>query len=245
MGRSVVPRRYQSLLGGLCLLLLIGLVPGQAATITLAPIADTYIYSGEADVGHGGAAGIVTGFSVFSNPYAYAYLKFDLSPAAGSSKLGAVLWLYQVDGNAPFALGGTVVYRMSTNDWTEAGLTWNNAPVSSNRLFGTAASSGAHLGWTTWSWTSTPGDPNFDTTPSDNILSLFVTESFYTAQGHVWLSRDYPVYPDVVAQWGSGNTPALVLTIQGSTPIPEPATLLLVGGALSVAGLYLRRVKKG
>jgi hypothetical protein len=241
MGRRSVSLRFWSLLSGLCFLLYLGLAPGQAATISIAPIADTYIYSGEADTGHGSAAGIVTGFSVFSDPYAYAYLQFDLSAASGSPVLDAVLWLYQVDGNHPFAYGGTVVYRMSTNAWTEASLTWNNAPASSNLLFGNSADNGAHSGWTAWTWTSTPGDPNLDPTPSDSILSLFVTESFSTAQGHVWLSRDYSAYPDVVETWGSGKSPVLVLTTQSSTGVPEPATLFLTGGALSLLGWCLRR----
>ncbi len=77
-----------------------------------------------------------------------------------------------------------------------------------------------------------------DTTPSDTVLSLFLRETFFTAQGHVWLSRDYTSYSSNVALYGLGKEPYLTLNTT-DTAIPEPFTLFLTAGAL--AGLALLR----
>jgi hypothetical protein len=191
----------------LCLSLIPAVPMLQAQTFLLHPIQDTYIYTGEPDTAHGDLEAVVTGVSTSMNPYAYSYLKFNLGSIATAQILSATLFMYQVDGNAPFAEGGTNVYRMNTNSWDESTLTWNSAPSSANTLFGSSPDSGNHDGWSSWTWTPSLGDLNLDTTPSDNILSLFVAEDMHTAQGHAWLSKDYST-----ATWGSGFEPYLVVT---------------------------------
>ena len=207
MGKFLIPRIPRDLFVALCFLLLSAVPLLQAQTFLLHPTDDTYTYSDEPDTAHGNTEGIVTGVSISMNPYAHSYLKFNLGSIVSGQILSATLYLYQVDGNAPFALGGTNVYRMSTNNWDEDTLTWNNAPSSANTLFGTNPDGGTHAGWSTWTWTPSAGDLNLDTTPSDNILSLAISENMFTAQGHTWLSKDYPT-----ASWGNGLEPYLVVT---------------------------------
>ncbi len=206
MYKSSISRITRNLFFALGFLLIPAVPMLRAQTFLLHPVQDTYIYSGEPDTAHGDLEAVVTGVSISMNPYAYAYLKFDLGSIATAQILSATLYMYQVDGNAPFAEGGTNVYRMNTNTWDESTLTWNNAPSSANTLFGWIPDSGNHDGWSSWTWTPSLGDLNLDTTPSDNILSLFVAEDMHTAQGHAWLGKDYST-----ATWGSGFQPYLVV----------------------------------
>ena len=207
MYKSLISWITKDLFFAFCFLLTSAVPMLQAQTFLLHPIEDTYAYSGEPDTARGSAQDINTGVSAAMNPYAYSYLKFDLGSIASAQVLSATLWLYQVQGNAPFANGGTNVYRMDTNNWNESTLTWNNAPSSVYTPFGTSSDSGTHIGWSSWTWTPSGMDADLDPTPSDNILSLYISESMVTGQGHGWLSKDYSP-----ATWGSGLEPYLVVT---------------------------------
>jgi hyaluronate lyase len=92
----------------------------------LAPIADSTVRGGtSSDVNHGNAGVLKLYESTNANVKRKAYLKFDLSNYASISS--ATLQLYGVsDAAADISL-----YEVSDDTWTEAGITWNNAPASS------------------------------------------------------------------------------------------------------------------
>lgn len=241
MSREAFSHVVKSPVLGLALLLLL-LSPALADTIILQPIADTYSYSEEPATNFGAAAGIVSGVSTFLNPYAYAYLKFDLS-AITAPVLGAKLWLYQVDGNAPFALGGTEALRLDTNSWTESGLTWDTAPPLAGIPLGSSPDSGIYKGWTSWVWSPSLADPVLDTTPGDDYLSLVIREDNSTTQGHVWLSRSYSAHAASLDLYGPGKEPYLEITT-AAVAIPEPATLMMTGAALIGFASTVRKLRR-
>jgi hypothetical protein len=208
----------------------------NANTIFLHPIADTYVAAGQSDLAHGSEQGLVSGLTESLNPAWYTYLMFDLSALGASTITSASLALYQVDGYAPWANAGSYVYRSSNNSWTESGLTWDNAPPTTLAFFGASPDDGLHRGWSTWTWMPTGQDPVLDPSPGDTLLTLFISETYYTTQAHVWLSKDYSP-----SDWPNGGQPVLALTTNDVT-VPEPGTLLLLGtGAI---GLRLWRKRR-
>jgi hypothetical protein len=97
-------------------------------TMTIAPIADTYVRDGSSSDQNFGMATMLT---VGSDPQVglngHIFLKFDLTGVWGVRK--AKLRLF---GNltAPGGKSRVSVHAEDTGSWTETGLTWNNQPVA-------------------------------------------------------------------------------------------------------------------
>ena len=89
---------------------------------TFAPVADTYVQSDTPNTNYGSAAQ----FIVDNSPVENSLLKFTVSGIGTQKVLSAKLRIYCQNGSA---VGGTF-YRVADNTWTEASVTWNNAPIS-------------------------------------------------------------------------------------------------------------------
>jgi hypothetical protein len=108
----------------------------SASTPTdLSPIADSYVNSGAVSTNYGMATSMVTKESAANDRS--AYLKFDLSGLTGSVS-SATLRLYV---KSLTAVADRIAYSVSTDTWTESGLTYSNRPAFGNpagsvRVFG-------------------------------------------------------------------------------------------------------------
>jgi chitodextrinase len=88
-------------------------------TITLNPVADSYIDSANPAVNHGTS----TQLRVDGSPLVYSYLKFDLSSIPGTIT-GLTLQVQATSSSA----AGYAVRSVADSTWGESTLTWNNAP---------------------------------------------------------------------------------------------------------------------
>jgi chitodextrinase len=88
-------------------------------TITLNPVADSYVDSANPTVNHGAS----TQLRVDGSPLVYSYLKFDLSSVPGTATALTLQVLATSSSGAGYA-----VRSVSDNTWGESTLTWNNAP---------------------------------------------------------------------------------------------------------------------
>ncbi|MGW8955514.1 polysaccharide lyase family 8 super-sandwich domain-containing protein [Streptomyces sp. NPDC055709] len=101
--------------------------------VSLSPAADSFVRDGSYAATNYGADTLIT---VKNNPTGYArrgYLKFDLG-ALPAVPRRAVLWL---SGNTNDSAGSHTdisAYAVSSDNWTEAGITWNTAPPLGARL---------------------------------------------------------------------------------------------------------------
>lgn len=99
----------------------------SASTPTdLSPIADSYVNSGAVTTNYGTATSMVTKESV-ANDRA-AFMKFDLSGLTGNVS-SAVL---RLNVKSLTAAADRTVYSVSTDTWTESGLTYSNSPTIGN-----------------------------------------------------------------------------------------------------------------
>lgn len=97
-------------------------------TLTLNPVADSYINREEPDVNYGGSSYLkVWGYS---DTFQYrAYLKFDLTSIPSDAIIvSAKLELYLIyrTGDETSRIS---IHYCPDNKWTELGITWNNAPL--------------------------------------------------------------------------------------------------------------------
>jgi chitodextrinase len=104
-------------------------------TITLSPVADSYVDSSNPTVNHGSS----TQLRVDGSPLVYSFLKFDLSSVPGTIT-GLTL---HVDATSS-STAGYAVRSVADNTWTESTLTWNNSPVVGSSDAGQSGAFGAN-----------------------------------------------------------------------------------------------------
>lgn len=116
---------------------------GSGTTVTagtyteLAPTADAYVRDGSyADTNYGSTTDLVVK-NVNTGYNRRSFLKFDVSALAGTPTR-AVLWVSGATSDSTGTQASLTGYAVSSDSWTETGLTWNNQPA-----LGDALSSGA------------------------------------------------------------------------------------------------------
>lgn len=127
-------------------------VQASPATITLNPIADTYVESDTPNVNFGGNLSLHVRESSWLAEWSYSYLKFDLSTIPSSSQINsATLEVYASTAGSDTSQIGA--YYCSDTSWSEVGITWNTAPSFSSTP--TATTTVAFSGqWYSWDITS-------------------------------------------------------------------------------------------
>jgi chitodextrinase len=114
--------------------------PAAAATLTFAPVADSYIQSAVPASNFGSA----TTVQVDGSPIQDGLLKFTVSGVGSRQVTSATLRLNCVDASN---LGGQF-RRVLDTSWTENGVTWGNAPAAEATVFGSLGSVSAGLWYT-------------------------------------------------------------------------------------------------
>ena len=220
--------------------------PAMAATYQLAPVDDTFAYSGAPDTSYGAISGIASGYEYPHTEAGWiSYLKFDLSSIPNTEIItGATLNLYQFLGGG-FALIGTNLFRFANDSWNENTLTWNNQPLGFTQVgtpnFGTLIASNTngwdYRGWSTWNlFEESAWIPNADQV--DGFLSLQLAETYGGTQSHNWCSKESdPTNCPASAM----HQPYLTIT---TAPVPLPPAVWLFGsGLLGLIGVARRKTR--
>jgi chitodextrinase len=92
---------------------------GTVHTVTLNPIADSYVDSANPTATHGTGSKL----RVDGSPLVYSYLRFDLSSVPGAIT-GLTLKVFATSSSS----AGYAVRGVADNTWSETTLDWNNAP---------------------------------------------------------------------------------------------------------------------
>ena len=113
-------------------------VGGAEVGGSLAPAADTYVRDGNSNVNanFGTSAQLVAKYDSNANSgfNRVSYLKFDVGGLADAQNVKLKLVPFQVDGAATLSYEG-----ISSDAWTETGMTWNNRPTAAGTFLTTFA----------------------------------------------------------------------------------------------------------
>lgn len=101
--------------------------PAGTETVTLSPVADSFVLSGSAGTNFGSRPAV----EVDASPVSIGYLRYDLSAYAGRAVQSATLALRVSTSGSP---GRQDVKLVTDDGWTEAGLTFANRPALSSSL---------------------------------------------------------------------------------------------------------------
>lgn len=140
--------------------------PDTAALFTRGALADTYVRNGAyASTNYGSNTRLV----VKKDAAGYAreaFLKFDLhSLPAHFSVATARLRLYRAAAGPAAHITGWKLYKVTSNSWTESGVTWNNMPAAGTLIDSIAGATGT--GYTDFNISSI-----FTAMPSDSVISF-------------------------------------------------------------------------
>lgn len=216
-----------------------------AATVTLSPLADSYVYDNLPNQNDGTNVLLASGTSFPATQNWWTYLKFGLgSIPAGQTITSATLHLYQVNGGG-FVPVGTNLSQVANDDWLESTLTWNNQPVGSQYPFSFGpllaynADGFSHVGWSQWDLLQT-GNWDYGADLADGLLSLVITESSSATQTHNWCSRESDL-ANCLAIGETGPASESRRPYLEITYVPLPGTALLLATGLAAAGWRRRR----
>jgi protocatechuate 3,4-dioxygenase beta subunit len=119
---------------------------GKMATVTVNPVADTYVQDGtSSNMNFGVSTQLLSRLSSRSNFNDQAYLRFDLSSLCNASRV--VLRLYGRLSDTRAANLPTAVYGVQSPNWPETGINWNNKPADMGTVLASAAVSGTTGQW--------------------------------------------------------------------------------------------------
>jgi hypothetical protein len=198
---------------------------------------DTYVANSTAANTNYGASYQLSSYSTYSG-FLYqniTYLKFDLSSIPINNGITAVtLNLAGMGGSGALPVTPTNVYYVADDTWRESTMTWNTKKATFQQL-GTITTttykgSVSNPFWYQWNLAVTPE------MLADGMLSLAVQETG-SPEGHIYASKDF----DTFAFGYPGLDPYLGVTY---TPVPEPSTMLLLGGGLAGLAFWRRRMRK-
>jgi PKD repeat protein len=166
-------------------------VTSSQVTVTLNPVADSYVSSSNLTGNYGGLTTMKVreGDGSSANPNYRTYLKFDVSGVSGTVS-AVTLRLFVTDASA----NTESVFVVGDSSWTETGITYTNAPAISGSVVGTtkSAPAGSYVSITLVPSSVTPGS-----SPLTLALKSSATDSFIVS------SRE-----------DSLNKPQLVVTYQ-------------------------------
>lgn len=90
----------------------------------------------------------------------------------------------------------------------------------------------------TWSFTNTPWNDY------GQIMIVLKDGRLTVPGGNTWYSAYLVSYGDTSGSWSTGGPELSHMTIYGSsTPVPEPATMILLGGGIFGVGLFRKKLK--
>jgi hypothetical protein len=98
----------------------LGAPVAHAATITLSPVADSYVRADQPTVNFGTA----TSLRVDGDPVSVSYLKFDVQGLTGTVTQASLKVVSPISSTTPIN-----AKSVADTAWTETGLTYNNAPA--------------------------------------------------------------------------------------------------------------------
>lgn len=170
-----------------------------AQTVTLSPVADSYVYDDAAEVnsnfGAQPSVAIKAGSTGFNRA---AYLRFDV-PAATGALLGATLRLSCLSAPAPVV---HAVAPADENTWAETGITWSNQPGAGADLDTWSATSLATIRANVTAAVPASGPVSFKvfavTQASDGSTATYATKEAATSSDRPQLNLAYgQTTPDV------------------------------------------------
>jgi hypothetical protein len=199
--------------------LTLGAPAAHAATITLSPVADSYVMADQPTQNFGGADIL----RIDGSPISVAYLKFEVQGLTTTTTLtrATLKVVSPVSSTTPIN-----AKSVTDTTWTETGLTYNNAPAPG----ATVAS-------------ATPPAPNsvlsFDVTSlvqGNGLVSFALNTTSSTSKSPP--SRENPTVeyrPQLVVETGTTPTPTATPTstptqTPTSTPPPAGSTVIALGG---------------
>ena len=156
---------------------------GTVHTLTLTPVADSYVDSSNPTATHGTS----TQLRVDGSPQVNSYLRFDLSSVPGTIT-GLSLKVFAASSST----AGYAVRSVADNTWSESTLDWANAPPTGSANAGT---SGAFAGNT---WTTADVSPLIN---GNGLLSMAMIGINGTAVG--FSSREGANQPQLVVSYAS------------------------------------------
>ncbi|MCL4720785.1 MAG: DNRLRE domain-containing protein [Gammaproteobacteria bacterium] len=215
--------------------------PSAAATLVLAPTDDTLVYSFAPDTSYGDNPGLAGG-GVFNGAEQWvSFLRFDLSGIpAGQTVTSATLNLFQFLGGG-FAPIGASVYRVANDNWNEAAVTWNSAPVifgvdlnDNTRISANDNAGTTYRGWSAWDLlASGKWDPATDL--ADGVLSVAVySDAFRGTQTHNWCSKESDLTNCLITGIETGPVTGLRRPYLEITAVPLPGAFWLIATCILV-----------
>ena len=204
--------------------------PGPSAVTTIAPVADAYVQDGtSASTNFGAATTLQVKATSSTGTNRWAYLRFPLSTVGGAVTTARL----RLHGSRPTANGiPDLVYSVSSNTWTESGITFNNKPpVGTAQDFGVAIHSNAH----DYEWDVTPF-VKAQKAAGATAVSLAVRMSAnVTIAPDTFSSREAAANrPELVVVFDSvADAPPFVVQAAAATPNPvsgTTTTLSVLGG---------------
>ena len=174
-------------------------VQAQSTTLTLKPVADSYVYQTNSGTNYGSN----TALRVDGSPVTRSYLRFNLTGLNGQPVTSAKLRIYANSAST----SGFNVNGLSDNSWQESAITYSNAPAP-----GSLIKAAAKFSKSTWvtvditSYVKAEGSINLVLAAKDNTaISLASREAGNYA-------------PQLVVVYGTANSPSATPTKVTNTP---------------------------